>query len=86
MESYQYVKREGEISIIIFFKSSGFPNHVTETMRRLFHRWLSLAISTRRRRLALQQKEEELKFLKIAAAWDKWRERFIDEKLRPTVR
>lgn len=54
-------------------------------MRRLFNRWSSLARTTRHRRLTLQKKEDEMKFSMIAFAWDKWRDRFSDEKLRPIV-
>jgi hypothetical protein len=56
-----------------------------ESIRRMFYRWLSAARAARRRRLLLQAKEEELKFAAIAAAWDKWRERFKDGRLRPLV-
>lgn len=49
----------------------------------MFHRWLSATRSARRRRLTLQRKETELKAATIEVAWDKWRERYINEKLRP---
>lgn len=39
----------------------------------------------RHRRLTLQRKEDEMKAATVAAAWNKWRERFVDEKLRPIV-
>jgi len=51
----------------------------------MFYRWLSAARSARHRRLILQRKEDELKAACIAAAWDKWRERFVNEKLRSIV-
>lgn len=54
-------------------------------MRRLFNRWLSLARTTRHRRLTLKQREDEMKFSIIASTWDRWRDRFKDEKLRPIV-
>lgn len=54
-------------------------------MRRLFHRWLSLALTTRRRRVALQEGEEKMKLSKITTVWDRWRDRFIDERLKPMV-
>ncbi|KZT68998.1 hypothetical protein DAEQUDRAFT_765781 [Daedalea quercina L-15889] len=54
-----------------------------ENMRRMFYRWLTAARKARHRRLYLQQKEDELKSTVIAAAWDKWRERFLDIRLQP---
>ena len=56
-----------------------------ENMRRMFYRWLTAARKARHRRLYLQQKEDELKSTVIAAAWDKWRERFLDIRLQPIV-
>lgn len=85
MQSYQDVKREG-----IFSASSLrlLPNisRCIENVRRLFYRWLSAARSARHRRMTLQRKEDQLKAASVTAAWQKWRERFIDEKLRPIVR
>lgn len=57
----------------------------TENIRRLFHRWLTAARSARHRRLTLQRKEDEMKAACLETAWNKWRERFVDEKLRPIV-
>ncbi|KAK7466966.1 hypothetical protein VKT23_004030 [Stygiomarasmius scandens] len=54
-----------------------------EHVRRLFHHWLSTARTSRNRRITLATREEEMKLRTIAAAWDKWRERFKDERLRP---
>ncbi|KII88582.1 hypothetical protein PLICRDRAFT_698940 [Plicaturopsis crispa FD-325 SS-3] len=54
-----------------------------ENIRRMFHRWLTAARSARHRRLTLQRKEDELRLSLIAVTWDKWRDRFNDEKLRP---
>ncbi|KZT26251.1 hypothetical protein NEOLEDRAFT_1155765 [Neolentinus lepideus HHB14362 ss-1] len=54
-----------------------------ETIRRTFHKWLSVARATRHRRKVLQEKEAEIKLASLASAWDKWRDRFKDEKLRP---
>lgn len=52
----------------------------------MFYRWLAAARKARHRRLYLQQKEDELKSTVLAAAWDKWRERFLDIRLQPVVR
>ncbi|KAG5654501.1 hypothetical protein H0H81_001142 [Sphagnurus paluster] len=54
-----------------------------EHMRRLFNRWLTHTRITRHRRITLKQKEDEMKLNMLGTAWDKWRDRFSDEKLRP---
>ncbi|THU99321.1 hypothetical protein K435DRAFT_751904 [Dendrothele bispora CBS 962.96] len=54
-----------------------------EHVRRLFHHWLNAARTSRNRRILLATQEEEMKLRTIAEAWDKWRERFKDERLRP---
>ncbi|OBZ75311.1 hypothetical protein A0H81_04427 [Grifola frondosa] len=54
-----------------------------ENMRRMFYRWLAAARKSRHRRLYLQQKEDEMKLTAVAAAWDRWRERFQDIRLQP---
>lgn len=54
-------------------------------MRRMFHRWLSAAKTSRHRRLVLQEREEELRMNLLEKAWDKWREKFKAERLRPLV-
>jgi hypothetical protein len=56
-----------------------------ENIRRMFHRWLSATRVARRRRVTLQRKEGEIKRATLAVAWDEWRDRFNDEKLRPLV-
>ncbi|KAI8998736.1 Sfi1 spindle body protein-domain-containing protein [Trametes punicea] len=54
-----------------------------ENMRKMFYRWLAAARKARHRRLYLQEKEDEFKLTVVAAAWDKWRERFQDIRLQP---
>jgi protein SFI1 len=51
----------------------------------MFYRWLSATRSARHRRVTLQRKEDQMNAACVAIAWDKWRERFVDEKLRPIV-
>lgn len=51
----------------------------------MFYRWLSAARSANRRRLTLQRKEKEMKAACVAVTWDRWRERFVNEKLRLIV-
>jgi hypothetical protein len=58
---------------------------LAENVRRMFHRWLSAARSARHRRMILQGKEDEIKAARLAVSWDRWRERFVNEKLRPIV-
>lgn len=83
MESYQDVKREGRL--FLFDSSYLHLKSVAENMRRMFYKWLAGARNARHRRLYLQQKEDEMKMTVIAAAWDKWRERFLDIRLQPMV-
>lgn len=54
-------------------------------MRRMFYHWLSTARTSRHRRITLQQKEKEFRLNTLAVAWDKWRERYKAESLRPLV-
>ncbi|KAL4254064.1 hypothetical protein ABKN59_002448 [Abortiporus biennis] len=54
-----------------------------DELRRMFTHWLTAARSARRRRLTLAAKEDEFKTTVIAAAWDKWREKFQDRRLQP---
>ncbi|KAF9457172.1 hypothetical protein BDZ94DRAFT_1273913 [Collybia nuda] len=54
-----------------------------ENIRRIFYRWSSLARTHRHRRITLQKKEDEIKLSLIMLAWDRWRDRFSDDKLRP---
>lgn len=85
MESYQDVKREGRISLSLSLDLINSCVDHAENIRRMFHRWLSAARSARHRRMILQQKEDEMKAACVAVAWDRWRERFVNEKLRPIV-
>ncbi|KAF9653101.1 hypothetical protein BDM02DRAFT_3159997 [Thelephora ganbajun] len=54
-----------------------------ENMRKMFIKWLGAARTARRRRVTLQQCEEEMKHTRLLIAWDKWRERYQDIQLRP---
>ncbi|KAL1692309.1 hypothetical protein GGG16DRAFT_90188 [Schizophyllum commune] len=54
-----------------------------EFVRRVFSRWLAAARNSRHRRVVLQEREADMKTIKLSAAWDKWRERFKNERLRP---
>ncbi|KAJ3844508.1 Sfi1 spindle body protein-domain-containing protein [Lentinula raphanica] len=54
-----------------------------ENMRKIFTKWLTAARAARHHRDVLRQKEEEIKLRTIEIAWDRWRERFQEERLRP---
>ncbi|KAF8636478.1 hypothetical protein AX17_003293 [Amanita inopinata Kibby_2008] len=53
-----------------------------ECLRKFFHRWLTATRMTRHRRITLHEKEEELKLILISRSWDRWRDRFVEERLR----
>ncbi|KAJ4488143.1 hypothetical protein J3R30DRAFT_3695788 [Lentinula aciculospora] len=54
-----------------------------ENVLRIFTKWLTATRTARHRRDILRQKEEEIKLRTIETAWDRWRERFQEERLRP---
>lgn len=84
MESYRYVKREGmsDISVTMFYLTM---RYCLECLRKHLHRWLSATRTVRRRRITLKEKEDEMNTRFLMEAWDKWRERFVEERMRTTV-
>lgn len=56
-----------------------------DVLRRAFHRWLTVKRAAEHRRLNHERKEAQLRQLAITSAWEKWRERFKEERLRPLV-
>jgi hypothetical protein len=40
---------------------------------------------TRHRRITLRENEDEFKLMVLIKSWDKWRDRFVEEKLRVLV-
>ncbi|KAJ6502601.1 hypothetical protein C8R45DRAFT_977175 [Mycena sanguinolenta] len=54
-----------------------------DLLKKIFHRWLSAGRQARHRRLTLDRKEGEIKFGHLSVAWDKWRDRFKQQRLRP---
>ncbi|KAL1746367.1 Sfi1 spindle body protein-domain-containing protein [Schizophyllum fasciatum] len=54
-----------------------------EFVRRVFSRWLTAARASRHRRVVLQEREADMKLVILSSAWDKWREKFKNERLRP---
>ncbi|KAG2158311.1 uncharacterized protein EDB93DRAFT_1120813 [Suillus bovinus] len=57
-----------------------------ESVRRMFHRWLMGARARRHKRITLREKELEFDRANVQVAWNRWRERYMDEKLRPLLR
>ncbi|KAG1754575.1 hypothetical protein EDB19DRAFT_664351 [Suillus lakei] len=56
-----------------------------ENVRRMFHRWLTAARARRHKRITLREKELEFDQANVQVAWNRWRERYMDEKLRPLL-
>ena len=54
-------------------------------MRRMFYKWLAAARKVRHKRVILQEREDEMRKIRLETAWDKWRGRFQEEKLLPFV-
>ncbi|KAF9227630.1 hypothetical protein BS17DRAFT_725990 [Gyrodon lividus] len=54
-----------------------------ENMRRMFHKWLTAARARRHKRLLLRERQAEFDRTSMQVAWDRWRERYVEEKLRP---
>lgn len=59
--------------------------YCSECLRKCLHRWLSATRTERRRRITLKEKEEKMNTRILVDAWDKWREHFVEEKLRTMV-
>lgn len=59
---------------------------LVDVLRRAFYRWLTVKRAAEHRRLTHQRKEAQLRQILITSAWDRWREKFKEEKLRPLVR
>ena len=55
-------------------------------LRQTFHRWLAAKRAREHRRQTHQRKEALLRRTIIITAWERWRERFMEEKLQPLVR
>ncbi|PPQ78073.1 hypothetical protein CVT25_015607 [Psilocybe cyanescens] len=54
-----------------------------DILKRAFVRWMTAKRSIEHRRSTHQRKEAQLRQLAITSAWEKWRERFKEERLRP---
>jgi len=57
-----------------------------DSLRRAFHRWLTVKRAVEHRRLMHQRKVAQIRQILLISAWERWRERFKEERLRPLVR
>ncbi|KAF8481539.1 Sfi1 spindle body protein-domain-containing protein [Gautieria morchelliformis] len=53
-----------------------------DTLRRMFIKWLAAARKSKSRRMRLAEREDELRLEILAAAWEAWRDRFRENRLR----
>lgn len=56
-----------------------------DVLRRAFQHWLTAKRAAEHRRINHERKEAHLRQVAITSAWERWRERFKEEKLRPLV-
>ena len=86
LENHLLLKREGwKFSGVC--KNNHWPFFSREDiLRRAFHRWLAAKRAREHRRETYQRKEALLRRTIIITAWERWRERFMEEKLQPLVR
>ncbi|KAF8326021.1 uncharacterized protein EI90DRAFT_3018764 [Cantharellus anzutake] len=52
-----------------------------EFLRRALLHWIQAAQKSMNRRERLERKQDEMKLSLMSAAWDRWRDRFLEEKL-----
>lgn len=83
MQSFRDVKREGGYSSVVRFQ---WTQAMADLLRRAFGYWHQATHTSINRRERLMQKEKELKISIVAAAWERWRDKFKEEKLRGIVR
>jgi protein SFI1 len=81
LENYLLVKKEGNDG----FLCNAQCLTSIDVIRRAFHKWLTAKRAAEHRRLTHQRKEAHLRQVAIISAWEKWRERFKEERLRPLV-
>ena len=53
-----------------------------DTLRRMFIKWLTAGRKSKTRRTRLAEREDELRLDILAAAWEAWRDRFRENRLR----
>ncbi|KAF8136617.1 hypothetical protein EV363DRAFT_1320052 [Boletus edulis] len=56
-----------------------------ENMRRMFHKWLAAARARRHKRILLRERQAEFDRASMQVAWDRWKEKYMEEKLHPIV-
>ena len=78
------MKQEGVSTIVIYIFQ--FLLWGTDVLRRIFQRWLTVKRAVEHRRINHERKEAHLRQVAITSAWERWRERYKEKKLRPLVR
>ena len=78
------MKQEDVCTIVIYIFQ--FLLWGTDVLRRIFQRWLTVKRAAEHRRINHERKEAHLRQVAITSAWERWRERYKEEKLRPLVR
>ncbi|KAG9318710.1 hypothetical protein JVU11DRAFT_806 [Chiua virens] len=56
-----------------------------ESIRRMFYKWLGAARARRHKRVLLRERQAEFDRVSMQVAWDRWREKYVEEKMRPIV-
>jgi len=51
----------------------------------MFHKWLGAARARRHKRILLRERHAEFDRASMQVAWDRWREKYMEEKLHPIV-
>lgn len=51
----------------------------------MFHKWLNAARARRHKRVLLLEKQVEFDRATMQVVWDRWREKFMEERLHPIV-
>ncbi|KAK0459672.1 uncharacterized protein EV420DRAFT_1537125 [Desarmillaria tabescens] len=74
-----YIRHGEELSLMEVYRDVKREDNI----RRIFHQWLAAARAARHRRLLLQRREDEVKLATMQMTWEKWRDKFKDDQLRP---
>ena len=83
MMSLIAIKEEGESFYISI--SCSYLLLLLDLLRRAFSVWMGATRNSIIRRETLEQREEELRIATLSDAWDKWRDRIVEERLRGVV-
>ncbi|KAI9571309.1 Sfi1 spindle body protein-domain-containing protein [Boletus coccyginus] len=66
-------------------KRAGRSFSLGQNIRRMFHKWLGAARARRHKRILLRERHAEFDRASMQAAWDRWREKYMEERLHPIV-